>query len=67
MTVRRENKAQDLCSELFREVEASMSDAWLSDDAYTDDPEEYLEFVRGSLAALDEARGIIKRFLKRHT
>jgi hypothetical protein len=49
----RDNKAQDLCNELFREVEGAMIDAWLSDDAYTDDPNEYLEFVRGSLAALE--------------
>lgn len=55
-----------MCNELFLEVEGAMSDAWISDDACTNDPEEYLRFVRGSLAALDEARGIIKKFLKKH-
>lgn len=59
--------AQELCNELFRAVEGPMSDAWISDEASTDDPFEYLRFVRGHLAALDEARLSIKRFLKRHT
>jgi hypothetical protein len=62
----RQGRAQELCNELFIEVEASLSDAWISDDAYTDDPDEYLRFVYGSLLALEEARVIIKKFLKRH-
>lgn len=66
MTVKRENVAQDLCNEIFLEVEGSMSDAWISDDACTNDPNEYLKFVYGSLLALEEAREIIKKFLKRH-
>lgn len=45
----RKNSAQDLCNELFLQVEGLLSDAWISDDAYTDDPKEYLKFVRGSL------------------
>lgn len=66
MTVKRENRAQDLCNEIFRDVEGALSDAWISDDAGTNDPLEYLRFIDGSLCALDEARGIIKRFLRRH-
>lgn len=66
MTVRRENTAQDLCNELFLKVEGAMSDAWISDDACTDDPVEYLHFVNGSLLALEEARRIIKTFLRKH-
>ncbi len=66
MTVSRTGTAQALCNELFLEVEGALSDAWISDDACTDDPKEYLRFVYGSLLALEEARGIIKRFLKRH-
>ena len=62
----RKGKAQDLCNELFLAVEGSLSDAWISDDAYTDDPDEYLRFVYGSLLALEEARVIIKKFLRRH-
>ncbi|MGA9705267.1 hypothetical protein [Pseudomonas sp.] len=61
-----DRKAQKLCDELFIEVEGAMSDAWISDDACTNDPAEYLMFVRGSLAALEEARTIIKKFLRRH-
>lgn len=66
MTVSRDNKAQDMCNELFRAVEGALSDAWISDDACTDDPAQYLRFVQGSLSALDEARIIIKKFLRRH-
>lgn len=62
----RNNKAQDLCNELFTAVEGPMSDAWISDDANTDDPKEYLQFVRGSLYALDDARKVIKTFLRKH-
>ena len=66
MTVRRESTAQDLCNELFLKIEGALGDAWISDDAYTDDPAEYIEGVRGSLAALEEARKIMKDFLKKH-
>jgi hypothetical protein len=66
MTVSRNSKAQDLCNELFLEIEGVMSEAWISDDAYTDDPAEFLRFADNSLLCLDEARKIIKRFLKRH-
>jgi hypothetical protein len=64
--VQRNNEAQYLCNELFAAVESSLSDAWISDDAYTDSPEEYLQIVRGALAALDEARAIMKKFLRKH-
>lgn len=57
MPMVRENTAQDLCNELFLELEGPMSDAWVSDDACTDDPDEYLRFVRGSLGALKVALG----------
>lgn len=66
MTVKRTNAAQDLCNELFKEVEGALSEAWISDDAYTNDPKEFLRFVDNSVLALEEARGIMKRFLKRH-
>ena len=66
MTVRRGNKAQNLCDELFKQVEGPMSEAWLSDDAGTNDPAEYLKFVEGSLWALEDARTIIKQFLRKH-
>lgn len=59
-------KAQYLCNEIFSAVEGSLSDAWISDDAGTDDPQEYLNFVRGHLAALEEARAVIKKFLRKH-
>lgn len=58
--------AQDLCSDLFTKVEMPMSDAWISDEPSTDDPEEYLRLVRGHLAALEEARGVIKSFLRKY-
>lgn len=60
------NDAQKLCVELFRKVEMPLSDAWISDEASTDDPAEYLRFVRGHLAALEEARTVIKDFLRKH-
>lgn len=66
MSVSRAGKAQELCEELFLEIEAPMSDAWISDDAGTDDPDQYLRLVYGSLLALEEARGKIKKFLRRH-
>lgn len=66
MSSRRKSTAQALCHELFREVEGSLSDAWVSDEPSTDDPAEYLRFVHGNLLALEEARGVMKRFLKRH-
>jgi hypothetical protein len=66
MSVEREISAQALCHELFREVEGSLSDVWISDEPSTDDPAEYLRFVNGNLLALEEVRGIIKKFLKRH-
>ena len=59
-------KAQDLCNELFREIEGAMSDAWISDDAGTDDPAEFLKHVQCSMWAMDEAKAIIKRFLRKH-
>ena len=62
----RTGKAQQLCNELFLEVEGPMSDAWISDDACTDDPQEYVRFVRGSLHALEDARKVIKAFLRKH-
>ena len=58
--------AQYLCNELYTLVEHSLGDAWVSDDAGTDDPKEYLDFVRGHLAALDEARAKMKKFLRKH-
>ena len=64
--MRRIGKAQELCNELFLAVEGDLSDAWISDDAYTDDPEEYLRFVYGSLIALEDARAKMKKFLRRH-
>lgn len=66
MAMTRTNRAQELCTELFKEIEAPLGEAWISDDAYTDDPAEFLRFVRHSLSCLDESRRIIKRFLKRH-
>lgn len=66
MSVRRENKAQDLCNELFGKIEFSLSDAWISDDAGTDDPTKYVEQVYCALLALEEARAIMKAFLKKH-
>jgi hypothetical protein len=62
----RNNDAQYLCNELFTAIESSLSDAWISDDAYTDSPEEYLQIVRGALAALEEARTVMKKFLRKH-
>jgi len=62
----RENTAQDLCDELFKELEGSMSDAWISDDAGTNDPKVFLSNVEGSLWALEEARVILRKFLKKH-
>ena len=67
MTVSRNNSAQDLCNKLFAEVEGPLSEAWISDDAGTDDPEEFLRHVRGALDALDDARRRIRRFLRQHT
>lgn len=64
--MRRVGKAQALCNELFLAVEGALSDAWISDDAYTDDPDEYIRGVYGSLLALEEARDIMKKFLRRH-
>jgi hypothetical protein len=66
MTVSRDNKAQDLCAELFKEVEGVLGEAWISDDAYTDDPAEYLRWVDNAVLSLEEARKIMKRFLRRH-
>jgi hypothetical protein len=66
MTVSRNNKAQDLCTELFKEVEGALSEAWISDDAYTDDPKEYLQWVDNAVLSLEDARKIMKRFLRRH-
>lgn len=66
MTVKRTNKAQDLCNELFREIEGILGDAWISDDAGTDDPKEYLKQVRGSLWACEDARKVFKAFLRKH-
>jgi hypothetical protein len=66
MTVRRENTAQQLCNELFLKVEGALGDAWISDDAGTDDPEVFLRNVLGHLYALEEARVIIKKFLRTH-
>lgn len=62
----RDNTAQDLCNELFSQIEAPMSDAWISDDACTDDPAEYLTFVQGSLWALEDAQKLIKKFLRKY-
>lgn len=62
----RKGKAQALCNELFLAVEGCMSDAWISDDACTDDPREYVKFVRGSLWALEDARKVIKAFLRKY-
>ena len=64
--IERKNKAQDLCDELFKLIEGDMSDAWISDDAGTDDPKQYLDFVEGSLWALEDARKSIKKFLRKH-
>lgn len=66
MSIRRENKAQDLCNELFLLIEGDMSDAWISDDAGTNDPQEFLGHAYGSLLALEDARKKIKGFLKKH-
>jgi len=66
MTVSRKNKAQDLCNELFSEIESALGDAWISDDAGTNDPKEFLSHVRGALMALEEARNIMKKFLRKH-
>jgi surfactin synthase thioesterase subunit len=66
VTVSRDNHAQALCNELFLELEGAMSDAWISDDAGTDDPKIFLGHVYGSLLALEEARAILKRFLRKH-
>lgn len=66
MTVSRTNKAQELCTELFIEVEGVLGEAWISDDAYTDDPKEFLRFVDNATLALDDARKIMKKFLRRH-
>jgi hypothetical protein len=66
MGMRREGKAQEICNELFLKVEGPMSDAWISDDACTDDPKEYLKFVEGSLWALEDARKVIKKFLRKY-
>ena len=60
------SKAQELCEEIYRAVEMPLGDAWVSDEAGTDDPAEYLRFVRGHLAAVEEARTIIKKFLRKH-
>lgn len=62
----RKNRAQDLCNELFLQVEGALSDAWVSDDACTDDPKEYLKFVRGSLYAAEDAVKILRAFLRKH-
>ena len=62
----RKGKAQAMCWELFRKVEGDLSDAWISDDACTDDPKEYVRFVRGSLYALEDARKSIKAFLRKY-
>lgn len=63
---RRENKAQELCVELFRELEGPLGEAWISDDAGTDDPKEFLTHVKGALLALEESKVIMKRFLRKH-
>lgn len=60
---RRENKAQELCDELFRELEGPLGEAWISDDAGTDNPKEFLTHIYGALLALEESRAIMKRFL----
>lgn len=62
----RKGKAQDLCDEIFRKVEGPLGEAWISDDAGTNDAAEYLDFIEGSLLALDDARKIIKAFLRKH-
>lgn len=59
-------EAQYLCNELYTAVEMPLGDAWVSDEAGTDDPKEYLQFVQGHLAALEEARKIMKAFLRKH-
>lgn len=58
--------AQQLCDELYNAVSLSLSDAWVSDEAGNVTPEEYLAFVDHHLLALEEARGIFKKFLRRH-
>lgn len=64
--VNRRNKAQDLCNELFIKLEGPLGEAWMSDEAGTDDPQEFLQHVEGALLALEEARGIMKNFLRKH-
>lgn len=66
MTGFKNHSAQYLCNELYSAVEMSLGDAWVSDEAGTDDPKEYLQFVHGHLAALEEARKVMKAFLRKH-
>lgn len=63
---RRENTAQNLCNELFQELEGPLGEAWISDDAGTDSPKEFLGHVNGALMALEESRAIMKKFLRKY-
>lgn len=60
------NAAQELCNELFRASSEILSSLRAIEGAYTNNPEEYLRQVEASLLALEEARSIMKAFLKRH-